>query len=72
MHNYLQLSKKNYQFLTNNQLFKTIKDYCFIDKIKLTSDKIIENASKYGNVYVLNWFKNSGFKFKYSYYAIDC
>ena len=37
MHNYLQLSKKNYQFLTNNQLFKTIKDYCFIDKIKFTT-----------------------------------
>ena len=71
MHNYLQLSKKNYNFLTNNLLFQTIKDYFFIDKIRLTNDKIIYNASKYGNVDVLNWFKNSGFEFKYFENAIN-
>ena len=44
MHNYLLLSKKHYYFLTENKLFATIKDYYFVDKIKLNSSKIIKNA----------------------------
>ena len=34
-------------------------------------DKIINNASSNGNISILEWFKNSGFEFKYDEYAIN-
>ena len=71
MSNYLQLSKKHYLFLTNSKLFLTIKDYFFIDKIKLTSNEIILNACKHAHIEILNWFKNSGLELKYSDGALD-
>ena len=31
----------------------------------------LDIASKHGHTAILDWFKNSGFEFKYSKYAID-
>ena len=37
----------------------------------LYKNDIINRASKYGHVQVLEWFKNSGYEFKYDEMAID-
>ena len=42
----------------------------FLKFIHIKKD-IINNASKYGHVQVLEWFKNSGYEFKYDEIVID-
>jgi hypothetical protein len=53
-------------------LHKTYLNILVIENNKvLYINNIIVNASRYGHIQVLDWFKNSGYKFKYDEYAIN-
>jgi hypothetical protein len=74
------MSNKNYRIHVENYKIKSIDILHFTTDLKIfvsgggrllyRNDNIVEYASKYGHVEVLEWFKNSGYEFKYSAYAI--
>src|ERR1700761_9115935 len=51
-------------------LLGVLKIYHY-NNINIFEKSGIEKASANGHIAVLNWFKNSGFEFKYTDYAID-
>ena len=63
---------KNYEIQSFDILHKTDLNIFVIQNNKvLYKNFIILNASNYGHIQVLEWFKNSGYEFKYSKYAIN-
>src|SRR5438128_438090 len=66
--NYALLSKIHYDLIKNHPIYRCLVLYK--DWHKNYND-LVEWASCDGNIDVLNWFKNSGLEFKYSFSAID-
>src|SRR3972149_1861588 len=64
------VSKIENKLLLNTPLFKDIR---FLIKRypKKELTNIIDSASKHGLVSILEWFKNFGYEFKYTKWAID-
>ena len=50
----------------NIKMFNEISKYSYTQYCD-----IINNASDYGHLHILEWFKNSGFEFKYDKHAIN-
>ena len=68
-----EINVKNYEIQSFDILHKTDLNIFVIENNNvLYVNNIIIHASAYGHVQVLEWFKNSGYKFKYKRYAIYC
>ena len=66
-----EISVKNYKIKSFDILHKTDLNIFVIENNKvLYKNDIIINASEYGHIQVLEWFKNSGYEFKYDENAI--
>ena len=67
-----EISVKNYEIKNFDILHKTDLNIFVIENNKvLYKNNIIHNASYHGHIQVLEWFKNSGFEFKYDEWAIN-
>jgi hypothetical protein len=68
-----EINVENYEIKSFDILHKTDLNIFVIKNNKvLYINNIINNACKHGNIQVLEWFKNSGYEFKYDENAIDC
>ena len=66
-----EINVENYEIKSFDILHKTDLNIFVVKNNKvLYKNDIINNASAYGHVQVLEWFKNSGYKFKYDENAI--
>jgi hypothetical protein len=66
------ISVKNYEIKSFDILHKTSLNIFVIENNKvLYKNDIIEWASCYGHIQVLEWFKNSGYDFEYDIFAIN-
>ena len=62
-----KINVKNYEIFSFDILHKTNLNIFVIENNKVIyKNNIICNASFYGHDQVLEWFKNSGYKFKYN------
>lgn len=52
-------------------LINVLKNYHYLGGQNILFKHAIDYASQNGHVQILEWFKNTGFMFKYSNYAID-
>jgi hypothetical protein len=65
-----EINVENYEIQRFDILHKTDLNIFVIQNNKvLNKNNIINYASRSGHVQVLEWFKNSGYKFKYDYYT---
>ena len=65
------INVEEYEIKSFDILHKTDLNIFVIENNKvLYKNNIITNASSYGHIQVLEWFKNSGYEFKYDKYAI--
>jgi hypothetical protein len=66
-----QINVKNYKIQSFDILNKTnLNIFVIKNNEVLYKNDIINNASSRGNIQVLEWFKNSGYEFKYDEYPI--
>ena len=67
-----KIDVEEYEIFSFNILHKTNLNIFVIENNKvLYKNNIINNACKNGHIQVLEWFKNSGYEFKYDENAID-
>jgi hypothetical protein len=67
-----EINVENYEIKSFDILHKTDLNIYVIENNKiLYKNDIIENACKNGHDKVLEWFKNSGYVFKYDEYEIS-
>jgi hypothetical protein len=67
-----EIDVEEYEIFSFNILHKTNLNIFVIENNKvLYKNNIINNACKNGHIQVLEWFKNSGYEFKYDENAID-
>jgi hypothetical protein len=67
-----EINVENYEIQSFDILHKTDLNIYVIENNKvLYKNNIINNASENGHIQVLEWFKNSGYEFKYDNYAIS-
>jgi hypothetical protein len=67
-----EINVKEHEIFSFDILHKTDLNIFVIENNKVVyKNNIISNASKYGHIQVLEWFKNSGYEFKYDKWAID-
>jgi hypothetical protein len=67
-----RINVKNYEIQSFDILHKTDLNIFVIENNKvLYKNDIIVDASRYGHIQVLEWFKNSGYEFKYNKNAIS-
>ena len=68
-----EINVKNYEIKNFDILHKTKLNIFVIENNKvLYINNIINNASREGHIQVLEWFKNSGYEFKYDQWAFNC
>ena len=68
-----EINVENYKIQSFDILHKTNLNIYVIQNNKvLYVNNIINHASKYGHVEVLEWLKNYGYEFKYIKLAIIC
>ena len=66
------INVKKHEIFSFDILHKTDLNIFVIENNKaLYMNNIINNASKNGHIQVLEWFKNSGYEFKYDEWAIN-
>jgi hypothetical protein len=66
-----EINVENYEIKSFDILHKTDLNIFVIENNKVVyKNNIINDACKNGHIQVLEWFKNSGYKFKYDEYAI--
>ena len=66
-----EINVENHEIQSFDILHKTDLNIFVIENNRiLYKNNIINGASYYGNIEVLEWFKNSGYEFKYDEYAI--
>ncbi len=66
------INVENYEIKNFDILHKTTLNIFVIENNKvLYKNYIINNASLYGHIQVLEWFKNSGYEFEYDEWAIN-
>ena len=65
------VSKEQQQVLLNIKLYTDIRFISTKESFRTFRTDIITISSKHGSISLLEWFKNSGYEFKYTFYAID-
>jgi hypothetical protein len=58
---------KSFDILHNT----TLNIFVIENNVILYKNNILYNACKYNHIKVLNWYKKSGYKFKYTKYIFD-
>ena len=67
-----EINVENYEIKSFDILHKTdLNIFVINDNKVLYKNNIILNASNNGHIKVLEWFKNSGYEFKYNENAIN-
>ena len=67
-----EINVKEHKIKSFDILHKTnLNIFVIKDNVVLYKNNIISNASKYGHIHVLEWFKNSEYEFKYDLMAIN-
>jgi hypothetical protein len=67
-----EINVKNYKIISFDILHKTdLNIFVIVNNRVLYKNSIIFNASGHGHVKVLEWFRNSGYVFKYNEWSIN-